>query len=729
MDGADMVGMLADMVGHSLHEDEIQLVLAKNEGDMTKALDELLSLMAIREMPDAMAPRENTQGDGSLQWELFTNELTAYGLDDEACHELVQVLKERKGTEKLTTSTIMLELLDAMDDVDEHPLQDLQNRYPMIPFDMIQEAYELHNYDVKATAASLIETKELLNESGTIETFSYASVVKPKQTMTAAPPPSVQDKYEFPTLTRFQLGQPATTTSVWAKETQGLPRGRGTLTTRMKFEQLRHSFPSVDPDVVCAALLVSDSSVVAAEAILESTFPNACVKPKQSTGRRVDEDDASSSSMFTDEHAAVEWENRGFAYYQAETDALQDEISSLHADALRKFAGKYNHFLGRERLDRLHALRRKLKSVRDQAAYAFFLEHQSHVATGRPIDLHGLYIQEACQVLDWCLKYCRDHRVNKFTVITGVGNHTVRGGRMYSTFPIALARRGIPFAQEGGHLVIYPHQNVAARRYIWHAVTPLASRQRGGHVAFGILTNVVTMATETEGAAAMSEERGRRKKFSLKRWLKKVLGKHRRSAEEKQVRRKQRKDLKKAKHDDPTDALADRLDRLPPWTDLKRDNQAPDVGMMDDEDNQDEPERASAAFHVGVPYTGAITIDNPLLEDHPPAHEALTKSVAFRKMDPLTPETPSSDAPVVYGRSREDLCSQIKMLPQNPVDFLHEIKMRQRSRAHYSQGPRAPIKRKEPQFTGPIALVLARSAAMLPDSDDESDESSDGEWE
>ncbi|RHZ16243.1 hypothetical protein DYB31_002929 [Aphanomyces astaci] len=397
MDERAMVGMLADMVAYSISEDDIQLVLVECDGDMTKALDELLTLKTTRELDDAES-MPDTQLDGQMQWELFTAELASYGLDAHSCHELIQVLKEQRGTGKLLSSAIVQELLDSMDTIDEHPLQDLTSRFPTIPVAIVHEVYEHHEYDVQATAKALIETKALLNASGTFETFSYASIATPSASNNGAPPPPpppVNCKHAFPTLTKFQLG-PANedTSTVWHKALHGLPTGhRGTLTTRMKLEFLQTSFPSIDSDILCLALLVGNSSVVAAEAMLESSFPSAC-------------------------------------------QARPDQVAVLTQ------------------------MRHKLQEAREHAAFAFFSEHQASLVAGACVDLHGLYVQEAYQVLEYCVSFCRDRRISKFEVITGVGNHSKasRGGRMYTTFPAALRRRGISFEQHGGKLTVYPCQ-------------------------------------------------------------------------------------------------------------------------------------------------------------------------------------------------------------------------------------------------------------------------------
>ncbi|ETW02489.1 hypothetical protein H310_05990 [Aphanomyces invadans] len=159
---------------------------------------------------------------------------------------------------------------------------------------------------------------------------------------------------------------------------------------------------------------------------------------------------------------------------------LQEEMQVLHTEALRKLGSKGQHHLGVERtrryvripsvvaipfratvVDSLATLRAKLQVTREHAAYAFFVENQYNLVNGNAVDLHGLYVQEAYQTLEYCVSFCRENKIRKFVLITGVGNHlNGRGGRMYTTFPVALRRRGVAFTQHGGQLTVYPSQVV-----------------------------------------------------------------------------------------------------------------------------------------------------------------------------------------------------------------------------------------------------------------------------
>ncbi|KAG9402360.1 hypothetical protein AC1031_006977 [Aphanomyces cochlioides] len=215
----------------------------------------------------------------------------------------------------------------------------------------------------------------------------------------------------------------------------------------------------------------------------------------------------------------------------------------------------------------------------------------------------------------------------------------------------------------------------------------------------------------------------RRKKFSLRRWVKKLVAKRRRALEETQLKRKQRKDLKKkAKSGDnrSMDGLVERFNQLPISIPSKCDNNA---SNNQDDDSAIEPtiappRKESVALPIGVPYTEALTIKNPIfegLDDEP--------NQSQRKTPILLAEAPEDASR--GGNVRFDLFSQINKLPENPMDFLREAKKNRALEPRLIHALTKP----QPQFTGPIAQVLAQAALAL-DGDDSSDEDScDDEWQ
>ncbi|CAK4139867.1 unnamed protein product [Aphanomyces euteiches] len=229
------------------------------------------------------------------------------------------------------------------------------------------------------------------------------------------------------------------------------------------------------------------------------------------------------------------------------------------------------------------------------------------------------------------------------------------------------------------------------------------------------------MLAELSGPIPMADaaDGKRRKKFSLKRWVKKLVAKRRRALEETQLKRKQRKDLKKkakSSDDRSMDGLVERFNQLPISIPSKCDNNQ-------DDDSAIEPtiapsRKESVALRIGVPYTEAITIKNPIfegLDDEP--------NQSQRKTPLLRAEAPEDTSR--GGNVRFDLFSQINKLPENPMDFLREPKKNRALKPRLIHALTKP----QPQFTGPIAQVLAQAALAL-DGDDSSDEdSSDDEWQ
>ncbi|ETW02490.1 hypothetical protein, variant [Aphanomyces invadans] len=248
-----------------------------------------------------------------------------------------------------------------------------------------------------------------------------------------------------------------------------------------------------------------------------------------------------------------------------------------------------------------------------------------------------------------------------------------------------------------------------------------------------------------EPAADMGGSSDHRKKFSLKRWVKKAWAKQRRNTEERHLKRKQQhREVKKAKPEDSTaeSGLVERFNRLPTVLDNNNVQHAAasteaatwDVDELHDNQEQDEAplrKKSIAPLRIGVPYTDAITIENPILNnpdmgdhrgatvDRPTAADnaASVKAVCerFRRKN--------SKAAVP---SRLDLFNQINKLPHDPREFLRTVEQRKPYSSNHPSSMRA--RHFDPQFTGPIAAVLARSAVMNVDDSSSDEGSSNDEW-
>ncbi|EQC29918.1 hypothetical protein SDRG_12462 [Saprolegnia diclina VS20] len=460
---AATLDLLHDVVEYRLTKRDIASVLELNDGNVARTIDELLSMLKIQDM-ERKASIDTTNdavvaADSKLQWDLFLAEMGAHGLDEATCTGLLQALQDTCGGDHVASSTIVHELLAAMDDApkeEDHPIVALQEQFPHIRNDLIAKILEQNEYDVAATAKALTETGHLLNAHGSLENYSYASMAKgPTHTATTAPPSAKN----FPTLQPrrsskrrvVQWGTHAAN-NAWATNDQALPTGTpGSLSTKLKLEYLQKRLPNVDADILCTALLLNNANLETTEAIVSSIFN---IPPASRPSSNQDEQPP---KYHPPRHRRRDEAPDGFAQYQARTEALIEELQQTHSAAVRSFgSGKLNHHLGRDKMLCVSALRRELQITREQAAYAFFNENKHLVKAGKTVDMHGLFLQEALHVLEYCLDYAKKSRVRKFMVVTGVGNHATKPGKMFNSIDASLARRGVKYTKGPGHFVIQP---------------------------------------------------------------------------------------------------------------------------------------------------------------------------------------------------------------------------------------------------------------------------------
>ncbi|OQR85093.1 hypothetical protein ACHHYP_12283 [Achlya hypogyna] len=456
------IDMLHDLVEYRLSRHEVESVLNLNEGNTARAIDELLSMLKIQELERKSSIDERAEvaaSDAQLQWDLFTTEMSAHGLDESTCSDLLQLLKESRGADQLASSTIVRELLNAMDDVEEeeHPVLQLQAQFPHVRGDIVQEVFEQHDYDLVAATKALEETGHLLNSDGAVETYSYVSIAKgPAVKQSGTPGPKA-----FPQLQQPKAGRRAgrrvlhwakspNSENAWHSKNQALPTGTpATLSTKLKLEYLEKRMPSIDSDVLCTALLLNDGNMETTEAILASIFPGAT--PTTSNQEELER----SPRFHPPRHRPPTDEPNDFAYYQERTLELMEKLQQTHCAAVRSFAsGRLNHHLGRDKMQRVSQLRRELQAARENAAAAFFEENKRCIVNNGTVDLHGLFLQEALHVLEYCLEHARRKGVRKFTIVTGIGNHATKPGKMYKSVDASLAQRGIKYTRGSGNFLI-----------------------------------------------------------------------------------------------------------------------------------------------------------------------------------------------------------------------------------------------------------------------------------
>lgn len=198
---ADAVALVLEMTApvdadgfqqpHPVAIEDVERVLKAAQGDISEAVSEVLSLMAIKSLQlQDESTKEESPAQSQLQW----HELCA-GLGMAECEALLQALNSLPGEDPdemvALHGEFIQRLLLALDsennsdggsedaEEDDHPLMILQALYPTYQMDVIERVFAQQNYDVAATA-------DALQNLGAIKhVHSYASVVS-AQPMAAA---------------------------------------------------------------------------------------------------------------------------------------------------------------------------------------------------------------------------------------------------------------------------------------------------------------------------------------------------------------------------------------------------------------------------------------------------------------------------------------------------------------------------------------------------------------
>ncbi|OQS05073.1 hypothetical protein THRCLA_02744 [Thraustotheca clavata] len=449
------VAELQAMVEYRLTREEIANVLASNNGDVTATTDELLCKLKIMDM---QITEDNSSNDSKLQWNLFTKELSEYGVDESNCNELLQLIKNASSSDQFTSSEVVLRLLSAMDNEEEelHPIQKLQEQFPNVGVELIQDTFEQHNYDLKATAKALENIGYLFDDNGNVANYSCASVAKGPQKKKQQ---SSKKRNEFPRLKpKFRPLDLSCTKGVnaWENKDQALPTGTpGSLSTRLKLEYLQQRLPTIDSDIICTALLLNEGNLETTESTLQSIF-----MIESSSNQETQEEHPRQPTFHPPRHRQDN-DIHDYAYYHAQTKQLMEKIHELHCASVRSLtSGRLNQHLGREKMLEIAPLRRQLQINRENAAEAFFEENKPNILSGGIVDLHGLYHQEAIWVLDKCLSFSKEAGVRKFTIVTGLGRHSPTSGKLYKGVHESLSRRGVNFVRGQGNYIIHPFSSL-----------------------------------------------------------------------------------------------------------------------------------------------------------------------------------------------------------------------------------------------------------------------------
>lgn len=282
---------------HPVAIKDVERALRTAQGDISEAVSEVLSLMAIKslQLQDASTKKESPV-QSQLQW----HELCA-GLGMTECEALLQALNSLPGEDPdemvAQHGEFIQRLLLALDSEnnseddnedaqeEDHPLMILQALYPTYQMDVIERVFAQQNYDVAATADALQNLGALKH------VHSYASVVSAQPTAAAMQRnlaengPNVESLGYFPDLPaagpslngiargnqkarrrqqRFKphlqidnnvRGPKLRSVNAWDTQHEQFPTlgedGReANIASKLKIERLQRLLPTIDRDVV-----------------------------------------------------------------------------------------------------------------------------------------------------------------------------------------------------------------------------------------------------------------------------------------------------------------------------------------------------------------------------------------------------------------------------------------------------------------------------------------------
>ncbi|KAL4094468.1 hypothetical protein PRIC1_010129 [Phytophthora ramorum] len=310
---------------------EVQTALQSCDGDVSRAVDEVLSLVAIRTLSqqEQQTHQEQHQCHAQLQLKELCSGL---GLEDDSSFVVaLQQLPEREREDLLATNGAFVQQLllsldeeDSEEDSDEdsdedmHPLQYLLEMYPDYKVGVVEDVLDSQNYDVDKAADALHNLRALNHVQ------SYATVVNAdaraaaQQRELSVNGPKVESLGQFPQLEaasktqqkklkRHQRRQqklqqaphqrpppkpsppPIAYPMLPARRLVAKGRGRAAynawdhqqaphdrqesgITTQLKLERLKKLLPSIDRSVIETTFFLNGCSSDATEAALREVY-------------------------------------------------------------------------------------------------------------------------------------------------------------------------------------------------------------------------------------------------------------------------------------------------------------------------------------------------------------------------------------------------------------------------------------------------------------------------
>ncbi|KAF4039484.1 Smr domain [Phytophthora infestans] len=491
---------------------EVQRVLEACDGDVSRAVDDVLSLVAIKTLSQqdqhTLQERQQRQQEHA---KLQLSELcSGLGLDEDSSFvAALQQLPESERDDLLSTNGVFVQQLllsldedseDGSEAEDMHPLQYLLEMYPDYKAEVVEDVLDSHNYDVEKAADALHNLRALNHVQ------SYATVVNADARAAAQQRelyvngPKVDSLGQFP-----ELGVPSKTQQKKLKRHQRrqqkllqaphqrpppkpspppiaypmLPARKHLAKGKTKpvynawdHQAAPHDRADIDASVIQTTFFLNGCSSDATEAALREIYNLPLVEKHLPPPTVTEEVELAAAAADAEEELAANSKRQSRRGGRSEdwtlvsskhkVNTAKEKLSNRYCDVLASFR-RGQHVLAADRVRELSKARREHRDAQRQWAHDFFLAHEEHVKHQRPIDLHGMIVMEALWVAREAIEYCQEHRIRRCLLICGVGHHSINGKpRILSALQLSLQRRQIASRELNGVVTVFPLRSTDA---------------------------------------------------------------------------------------------------------------------------------------------------------------------------------------------------------------------------------------------------------------------------
>ncbi|KAF1793675.1 Smr domain [Phytophthora cactorum] len=466
---------------------EVQRALESCDGDVSRAVDDVLSLVAIKTLSqqDQQSLQERQQRQQEHAKLQLSELCSGLGLDEDS--SFVAALQQLPESERDDLLPLMESFEDGSEDEDVHPLQYLLELYPDYKVEVVEDVLDSHNYDsyatvVNADARAAAQQRELyvngpkVDSLGQFPELGVPSKTQQKklmrhqrrqQKLQQAPHQRPPPKPSPPPIAYPMLPHAKPAYNAWDHKAAPHDRAESGITTQLKLERLKKLLPSIDSSVIQTTFFLNGCSSDATEAALREIYNLPLIEKHLPPPTVTEEVEMAAAAADAEEELAAAKNNRPsrrggrsenwtLVSSKHKVNAAKEKLSNRYCDVLASFR-RGQHVLAVDRVRELSKARRDHREAQRQWAHDFFLAHEEHVKHQRPIDLHGMIVMEALWVAREAIEYCQEHRIRRCLLICGVGHHSINGKpRILTALQLSLQRRQIASRELNGVVTVFP---------------------------------------------------------------------------------------------------------------------------------------------------------------------------------------------------------------------------------------------------------------------------------